>query len=357
MSESGGPAGIGAELNALAGPVLPYMVELLLADHVVVDTDEIRRALADTSGEIDVRQLSRGAFSLSYRDQPRLVERPERPMVHLVSYSDNGGDVDGREVALLQTWDWPDPSLPDGDPHAGARLALARSRAVLSIMDKPGLAYAERLALFQRLVRACVVQLPVLAIHWTPSARIVEPAKYLIPNRENPICQGPVNVRLFRPLNAAPGSLVMDTLGLGAFGLRDLQVIFHELDPDRIAGWLYEVARRVFERGVFINDRDTIDGVGATWRCHHDVSAVAPARDVIDFRPRDEAPEFPSPSIRVRCPECGWSPDTLARWECDCGFIWNTFDTRATCPACEKQHVDTMCLRCERVVPHGRWYV
>lgn len=46
MSESGNPAGLGAQLKALVGPSLPYMVELLVADHIVVDTDHIRRTLA-----------------------------------------------------------------------------------------------------------------------------------------------------------------------------------------------------------------------------------------------------------------------------------------------------------------------
>lgn len=356
MSESGGPAGVGGELKALVGPGLPYIVELLLADRVAIDADRLRRALADTSGEIDARRLAGGAISLSYRDRRRL-RAGERTMVHLVSYSDAAGDVDGREAALLQTWDWGDPSVLAGTAHAGARAALARSRAVLSVVDTPGFAYAERLTLFQRLVRALIVQLPVLAIHWAPSARIVDPAKYVAPDPVDPICQGPVNVRLFKPLDAAPGTMLMDTLGLNAFGLRDLEVLFHEPAPDVVAGFLYEAARQIFERGAFIEDGDTIDGIGTRWRCHHGVAAVAPARDVIEFRPREEPPAVGRPSAGVRCPECGWVPDTLARWECDCGFIWNTFDTRASCPACQKRHAETVCLRCESAIAHDRWYV
>ena len=37
----------------------------------------------------------------------------------------------------------------------------------------------------------------------------------------------------------------------------------------------------------------------------------------------------------------------LSRWECEGGFVWNTFDTRALCPACNTHHVDTQRSRSE----------
>jgi hypothetical protein len=89
---------------------------------------------------------------------------------------------------------------------------------------------------------------------------------------------------MFRITDGEPGEIIMDTLGLTAFALRDLQRRYVGLEPSEVAGWLFEVARMVFERGDFMNDRDTIDGVDTRWRCHHDVSGVHPARNVVDFR-------------------------------------------------------------------------
>ena len=354
------PAGVGAQLTALAGPLAPYVVELLLTTRVPLDALEVRRALGEASGELDVNLIASGGLTIAYLDhRTDFQDRKQSPMVHLLSYAEDDGDRAGREAALQQTWDWPDPAAPDGGTHAGAAAALARAGAVLTVMVFPGLQSEERLALFQHLVRALVARLPVLAIHWVPSARIVDPATYLVPEKTRPLRQGPVNVRMFKPLDAAPGTLVMDTLGLTALGLRDLQVVFRELATDMVAGWLHEVARQVFARGDFIQDRDTIDGVGGVWRGHHGEAAVGPARKVIDFRAREEAP-FPvpgaTPRAGVRCPECGWSPDDLSRWECECGFVWNTFDTRALCPACDTQHVDTACLRCNLSSRHRLWY-
>ena len=52
---------------------------------------------------------------------------------------------------------------------------------------------------------------------------------------------------------------------------------------------------------------------------------------------------------RIRCPQCGWKPRRGERWQCTCGCIWNTFDTRGTCPRCSHQWRDTQCNAC------GQW--
>jgi hypothetical protein len=37
---------------------------------------------------------------------------------------------------------------------------------------------------------------------------------------------------------------------------------------------------------------------------------------------------------RIRCPKCKWQPGRRNRWRCDCGHVWNTFDTNGVCPKC-----------------------
>jgi hypothetical protein len=62
---------------------------------------------------------------------------------------------------------------------------------------------------------------------------------------------------------------------------------------------------------------------------------------------------------RIRCPKCSWEPGREDRWCCDpgCGHVWNTFETRGRCPACDKQWRDTVCLRCQMWSLHDDWYV
>ena len=59
---------------------------------------------------------------------------------------------------------------------------------------------------------------------------------------------------------------------------------------------------------------------------------------------------------RIRCPRCGWQPRADDRWQCECGCVWNTFETRGRCPDCGQRWKDTQCFACERWSAHESWY-
>ena len=59
---------------------------------------------------------------------------------------------------------------------------------------------------------------------------------------------------------------------------------------------------------------------------------------------------------RIRCRRCGWPPSRDDRWSCDCAHVWNTFDTRSVCPACEQRWTETQCLACGEWSRHDDWY-
>jgi hypothetical protein len=59
----------------------------------------------------------------------------------------------------------------------------------------------------------------------------------------------------------------------------------------------------------------------------------------------------------VRCPKCGWCPGPRDVWQCSCGCVWNTFQTRGVCPECGHAWQDTQCLRCMGWSRHEDWYV
>ncbi len=64
--------------------------------------------------------------------------------------------------------------------------------------------------------------------------------------------------------------------------------------------------------------------------------------------------------IKIECPKCGWEPDGGPYWSCTCGHVWNTFDTAARCPACNKQWKYTQCIGprggCNQFSLHLDWY-
>lgn len=60
----------------------------------------------------------------------------------------------------------------------------------------------------------------------------------------------------------------------------------------------------------------------------------------------------------VACPNCGAVPPTGALWKCHhCGWLFDTFETQATCPHCGTQYHDTMCGECHQMHPLSEWIV
>jgi hypothetical protein len=97
-----------------------------------------------------------------------------------------------------------------------------------------------------------------------------------------------VNVRLFQVQGRQEGEVLMDTIGLAALGLPDLQCHFVGLDPQQVANTLYGAAYYVYENGDVIEDGETIQGAGegvVRWRCRHEDALMDPARVVLDIDP------------------------------------------------------------------------
>lgn len=64
--------------------------------------------------------------------------------------------------------------------------------------------------------------------------------------------------------------------------------------------------------------------------------------------------------IEIYCPHCEWVPDGGAHWQCSCGCVWDTFETAAVCPQCQRRWHNTDCPPkpggCGRMSPHIDWY-
>ncbi len=181
--------------------------------------------------------------------------------------------------ALPQSTDWPE-----------AQAALESCRAMLTVTDfnAASLPYRERLALFQAALDAVLEAAPCRALYWRASERLVSPEAY---RRSR---QGPdpdplfaaVSVRAFRVAGGAPDELVMDTLGMAAFGLPDAQCHFRALNPGQVSGLLLENARALFDGGQ-LSDGDTVAGLLADrpWTCRREGSLIDPPRPVVDLDP------------------------------------------------------------------------
>jgi len=163
-----------------------------------------------------------------------------------------------------------------------ARVRLGRCAIQLGVVEMFGrpLPPAERHELFARVVDALIGELAPSLIVSVPTQEILDPVRLT-----GDSTMLVANVRLLRVEGA--DTTVMDTVGLAALGLPDVQMVFGGLEHDHVAGYLYDVALYVYEHGDVIQDGQTIEGLepGTAWRCGRVTSLLQPARTVLHIDP------------------------------------------------------------------------
>lgn len=256
-----------------------YAVELLVDEPPALDREEILERMRDHCGAVAPLDPAAKVEGLNFHFPQHRVAFKEGslPAQCVVAVSPRPVEEKFVTAALGQTWDWED-----------AERAVERHRSTLIVSDllAAGLPYKERLDLFQGALRGVLESVPCLAILWRPCGRFVDPERFLRSQRPgddyDPLF-GPINVRMFRDGEAA----VMDTLGLAALGLPDLQCRFPGLDGGRVAALLHGAARYVYEMGDVIGNDHTVPGLepGDRWPCRRAEAVVPPARAVVEIEP------------------------------------------------------------------------
>lgn len=138
----------------------------------------------------------------------------------------------------------------------------------------------DRAEAMSAIVTAAVQISDPLATQWLTSGQLVAPDDVMAD-----AWAGPINVRMFAG-DEADDEWLMDTVGLLAFGLLDLQCHFRQLDPGLVAGWLRQTASRFATHGPLPDEGSTIDGPsGRPWICRYEPALVAPTRLLIDLDP------------------------------------------------------------------------
>lgn len=193
-------------------------------------------------------------------------------------------DLEALAASLAQSW-----QLPEREQ------ILADCRYVITVRESlavPGLAPTERLKLLQQSVAATLEAVHGEALHCVDAQQIIPPGLFIgeTEARGLPCLQaGAVNVRLFRVDDdqRGDGRLVMDTLGLGPFGLPDLQIDYRWLDPGQVAATLFAASAYLFEQGDVVAAGHSIQGSlpGSAWTVRRERSIVEPHREVIDLDP------------------------------------------------------------------------
>lgn len=264
------------------GFVTSYVVELLFAGHPFDDLDAIVDGL-DGFERAPVEHgtgltLIRSGEEWNPDSTPRWVVAPDvRP------WSEHR-----YHEAVGQSWSW-----------EGAEEALPQCNGAWLVADRraTALPYRERLALLNEVLAGAIRIMRPRALHWSPTEQLVDPTGlvHAIETEGPHTLFGAVNIRLFRIDEYDDGAeletpeMIMDTLGLSALGLDDLQVHFKNLDPQDVGHFLYNAAHFLYEKGAVIKGGDTLRGTdGHPWKCEFENALIEPQRVVIDFNPGAE---------------------------------------------------------------------
>lgn len=265
-----------------AGFAQVYAVELLCGVPPRLAPAELLVALRDRVGAAGLVDPEAKTAGLNFHfPQHRVPFKGDSvPVQAVVGMIPHRVDDRFSAAALEQTWDW-DGAVGAVDRH--------RCSVVVSDLLAAPLPYQDRLELFQNVLLAALDVIPAIAILWRPCGRLVDPTAYRrsheVGDDRDPL-YGPVNVRMF-PSDEEGRETLMDTLGLSALGLPDLQCRFERHDPNAVAALLQSAARYVFEKGPVLEEGHTVPGPGGrgTWLCRPGQASAPPARAVVEIVP------------------------------------------------------------------------
>ena len=255
-----------------------YGVELLYREPPALHKGALLEAMRRNCGSVDTPDEP-DLLLFFHLDHPVRYTDRQVPAQTVILTANAGFDPSEVQSALEQAWQW---------PQSREVVALCHSSLLVTDMLSSGLDHRERLELFHRALVSALEVAPCEAIYWRPSDQLIEPAAYLRERRapEPNSLFGAVNVRLFNIEKRAPGEKLMDTLGLAALGLPDLQCHFLDLDPNEVGSLLYNTALYIYKNGDIIADGETLGlSPEQKWICRHEDALVPPDRVVLDVNP------------------------------------------------------------------------
>lgn len=255
-----------------------YGVEVLLENKPKINSSLLLSKLSDRCGNVQLITDKDNLILFAFSDFIVEYSDGQAPAQLAIILSDKTIDMDKYEQSYYQSWSW---------DNAKNSVSKAKFSILITDMMASGLNYKTRLSLFQKSLYCILEIISCLAIHWHLTQQFINPASFLLnkPDSKNyDLLSGALNVRLLN-IEGTEKAIIMDTLGLGALGLPDLQCHFTSLDVNAIANILYTYGDYVFQNGDVINDGETIQGISVEdkWKCQHEISLLEPKRVVIDI--------------------------------------------------------------------------
>lgn len=245
------------------------------------DCEAIQHELQKSMGPVDI-VTREGLYCFALRDFPVEYSDAAAPAQILMMEPEPFEAAGIGQMERTQFWDC---------PRGEALLGRCRWQLTISDFMASGLPYRQRGLLLSQWLEAAVRLLPGCAAVYCPASGKLLTAGDLL---ENPykgaarFIHAGVNARFFRVQGSE--DMVVDTLGLYALGLPDMQYHFHGLDPNDVVRHAYTLATYQYDHGAPIESGHTVDGFdagglnpGLQWKCQMEMALIQPARQVLDI--------------------------------------------------------------------------
>ena len=192
------------------------------------------------------------------------------PVSITISISDEEPESEKLRKSLDQSWNY------DNDKES---IENCKIKVVVTDIMAIGLDYTKRMELFQKALYSIVELIPCEVINFHITEQVISRDDYLENNPLNDEYDpmfGILNVRLFN-IEGKENEYIMDTLGLSAVGLCDLQCHFKNLNLDEVSNVLYAYGYYIFDNPDALDDMKTIEGISKNdkWECQHEVALVS----------------------------------------------------------------------------------
>ena len=269
-----------------------FMIELLFENKPEpIDSDALFEAVQEKFGEAEA--VAKEGEMLSYALYKYTAHFKDADLPAQVMLAQGLGFEPAKidEFTRSQMWD-----VEDG------RAILDRCRYKCFISDFFGgaaLDYSERCEMLMDWLEVVLPFYPDCTAVWTPTAgKLTLPSDILNRNvpRSQRFIHTCVNARFFNI--SGSDAMVVDTLGMYAVDLPDVQLHFHGLDPNHVVNYVYNICVYNYDNDCPVKSGETIGGLDSSghidsdiyWRCQYEDSLIQPVRTVLDI----EAGEFAS---------------------------------------------------------------
>ncbi len=262
--------------EALYAKIIEYTGPVRTSEDLAEDTEETlavweARSEAGHEEDEDHYHFFHLNHTLNYQEGPMPVQTVLMPV-------NDTPTVEMYETALQQSWHW---------AEAAATIEACQYELMLTDMMARGMPPQRRLPLFNNVLRAILEVAPCEAVYYKASDKLVSSAELLQALQQDQQLYGALNIRLYQiPGDSERKEMVMDSCGLAALGVPDVQCHFYDMEPGEVAQFLMNVADYVYHQGDIIADGETIGlHENQRWRVEHQYALVMPRRVVLDLDP------------------------------------------------------------------------